>query len=172
MPKNIEIKARISDAEKLINLVRQLADNGPIEINQKDTFFNCSQGRLKLRELSSTQGQLIYYDRLDTNGPKESTYTIFETSEPEQLRLVLESSLGVKGHVRKKRFLYTCGATRIHIDEVDGLGSFVELEVVLDDAETVDDGQRIAEELMIRLEIEKSDLLEGAYIDMLPVIIP
>ena len=81
----------------------------------------------------------------------------------------MESALGVAGRVRKKRLLYMCGATRIHLDEVEGLGDFVELEVVLCDTDMIETGQRIAEELMIQLEIKKGDLLEGAYVDMIPV---
>ncbi len=172
MPRNIEIKARVGAKEDLISRIEGIVDSGPIEINREDTFFNCSHGRLKLRELSSNHGQLIYYDRQDSCGPKESSYTIYETSEPEHLRKTLASSLGVKGRISKKRLLYMYGATRIHVDEVDGLGNFVELEVVLNDAETVADGHQIAKELMARLYIKNANLLEGAYVDMEPVNIP
>ena len=78
-------------------------------------------------------------------------------------------ALGVTGRVKKKRLLYMYGVTRIHVDEVEGLGDFVELEVVLGDTETVESGQHVADDLMIRLEIEKGDLLDGAYVDMLAV---
>lgn len=169
MARNIEIKARILDRDKLVVLVGQIADSGPIEIIQNDTFFNCPNGRLKLRELSPTHGKLIYYVRPNTSGPKTSTYMISETSEPEQLRNTLELALGVTGYIRKKRLLYMCGATRIHIDEVEELGNFVELEVVLQETDSVETGQLIAEDLMMRLDIKKDDLLEGAYVDMLPV---
>lgn len=172
MGRNIEIKARIFDSDNLIALVKIVADSGPVEIFQDDTFFHCQKGRLKLRELSPTHGQLIYYERPDGSGPKTSTYTISETTEPEQLRKTLASALGITGRSRKKRLLFMCGATRIHIDEVEGLGNFVELEVVLDDAGTVESGQLVAEELMNQLCILEKDLVEKAYVDMLPVNFP
>jgi adenylate cyclase class IV len=63
--------------------------------------------------------------------------------------------------------LYMAGKTRIHIDNVDGLGSFLELEVVLDDSDTVESGQNIAENLLCLLGVQPADLIEGAYVDML-----
>ena len=169
MAKNIEIKARVLNKDYLVALVEQVADSGPVEIRQDDTFFRCSNGRLKLRQLSPNHGELIYYNRPDTSGPKESFYIITETTEPEQLRKTLDLALGVTGRVRKKRLLYMYGVTRIHLDAVEGLGNFVELEVVLDDSDTIESGRLIAEDLMIRLEIRKEDMLEGAYVDMIYV---
>ena len=167
MPRNIEIKAKIADRKPLIIKVENIADSGPLEIRQDDTFFSCTNGRLKLRQLSPILGELIYYERPDISGPKTSTYVITVTTEPEQLRKTLELALGVTGRVRKKRLLYMCGATRIHVDEVEGLGDFVEIEVVIDDSDTVEAGQRIAEEMMKQLDIKESDLLTGAYVDMI-----
>lgn len=169
MERNIEIKARVINREDLIVKIEKIAASGPVVIDQDDTFFHCSDGRLKLRELSGEHGELIYYHRPNVSGPKTSTYIISATSEPGKMRDILSSVLGVTGRVRKKRLLYMCGVTRIHVDEVEGLGDFVELEVVLDDTDTVETGQRIAEELMIRLDIKNDDLLEGAYVDMVPV---
>jgi predicted adenylyl cyclase CyaB len=169
LARNIEIKARVRNRKDLIDKIETIADSSPVVIDQDDTFFHCSDGRLKLRELSGNHGELIYYHRPNISGPKTSTYIISEISESGKMRDILSSVLGVKGRIRKKRILYMCGSTRIHIDNVEIPGNFVELEVVLDDAETVETGQRIAEELMIRLDINKSDLLEGAYVDMLPV---
>lgn len=170
MSRNIEIKAKIRDLDSLVTLVEKIADSGPVVIEQEDTFFHCPDGRLKLRVLSDNCGELIYYHRPDISGPKTSTYIISETSEPGNLRKIMASVLGVTGRVRKKRLLYMCGATRIHLDEVEELGDFVELEVVLGDTDTFDDGQRIAEGLMVRLDIKKDDLLEGAYVDMIPTL--
>lgn len=169
MARNIEIKARIRDVEKQIALVIGVADSGPVVIDQDDTFFHCPDGRLKLRELSANQGELILYHRPDASGPKTSTYVISQSSEPGKMREILSAVLGVTGRVRKRRLLYLCGATRIHIDDVEGLGSFIELEVVLQDADTIEEGQQIAEDLMNQLDINKGDLLEGAYVDMMPV---
>jgi len=76
-------------------------------------------------------------------------------------------ALGVRGVVKKKRRLFLVGQTRVHLDEVDGLGHFVELEVVLRVNQSEEQGRKIAQELMRQLEISESDLLSGAYVDMI-----
>ena len=169
MARNIEIKANIRDLDSLVSVVTQIADSGPVVIDQDDTFFHCPDGRLKLRELSAKQGELILYHRPDVSGPKTSTYVISQTSEPGTMRQILSAVLGVAGRIRKRRNLFLCGSTRIHIDNVEGLGNFVELEVVLENSDSVESGQQLAEELMTRLGIQSGDLVEGAYIDMIPV---
>ena len=80
---------------------------------------------------------------------------------------MLAASLGVRGVVRKQRLLYLVGNTRIHLDQVEGLGDFLEFEVVLSENDTLEQGQSIATELMTKLGIEAADLIEGAYIDLL-----
>jgi predicted adenylyl cyclase CyaB len=124
-------------------------------------------GRLKLRILGDRHGELIHYHRSDVAGPKTSNYTIAPTSDPAALKAILTSALGVIGVVRKRRRLYRIGQTRIHLDEVEGLGQFVELEVVLRSDQTEDEGTRIARHLMDRLGIAGDQLVEGAYIDLL-----
>ena len=166
MPRNIEIKAKIRDFDRLKQRVEQISDT-PVEvIPQTDTFFQTPQGRLKLRELTD-RGELIYYERLDATGPKQSNYFISRTNTPELLAEVLTRALGVRGVVRKQRLFYLAGKTRIHLDRVEGLGDFLEFEVVLDIEDTPADGERIATELMQTLGIEETDLVEGAYIDLL-----
>jgi len=167
MSRNVEIKAKLLDPQIIISRVEEIADGDPELIEQDDTFFNCPDGRLKLRELSANQGELILYHRPDVSGPKTSMYVISRTSEPGTMLEILTAVLGVTGRVRKHRHLYLCGSTRIHIDYVEDLGNFVELEVVLDDSDSVEAGQLIVEDLMNRLGIQRSDLVEGAYIDMI-----
>ena len=167
MPANIEIKARAQDFAGIKSRAEKLSDT-PVEIiPQEDIFFNVPQGRLKLRILASDRGQLIFYTRPDQDGPKRSDYYIAETSDPENLKRVLELSYGIRGTVKKTRYLYLVGQTRVHLDDVDGLGQFVELEVVMQDGQADAEGQEIAEGLMTSLGVERSDLLEGAYMDIL-----
>ena len=123
-------------------------------IPQEDTFFNCPHGRLKLRELTPQHGQLVYYHRQDVTGPKHSEYQIFETDNPAGLKVILAEAYGVRGVVSKVRYLYMVGQTRIHLDDVAGLGKFMELEVVLQPDQTDEQGQAIAEELMKKLGIQ------------------
>jgi predicted adenylyl cyclase CyaB len=167
MPRNIEIKARIPSVESLEPLVASLATLGPTEIAQDDTFFYCSSGRLKLRVLSPTDGELIYYRRTNEPGPKESFYLRAPTASPEILREALSLAYGQVGRVVKRRTLYLVGRTRVHLDRVEGLGHFLELEVVLENGEPSESGVREAHALMGRLGIAPSDLIETAYVDLL-----
>jgi predicted adenylyl cyclase CyaB len=167
MPTNIEIKARVCDLAELRRRAEALSDTPVQVIPQEDTFFHVPKGRLKLRQLRPDFAQLVYYERPDQDGPKRSDYHIFEAHDPEGLKTVLSLALGVRGIVRKMRYLYLAGQTRIHIDIVEGLGQFMELEVVLQDGQSAAEGQSIAEELMLRLGVRKEDLLENAYMDLL-----
>ncbi|HEX9090856.1 MAG TPA: class IV adenylate cyclase [Anaerolineales bacterium] len=166
MPANIEIKAHISDFERLQKLAAQLSEAPCQIIPQVDTFFNCPHGRIKLRELSADHGQLIYYQRADIAGPKHSEYQIFETTNPAGLKSILSDAYGIRGVVTKTRHLYLVGQTRIHLDVVEGLGTFLELEVVLQPGQTDAEGQQIAHQLMHQLGIEDGDLIDAAYMDL------
>ena len=167
MARNIEIKARIDNAELCFTKVKALADSGPRRICQDDTFFNCPNGRLKLRAFSSSEAELIFYHRPDCPGPKESVYSIVSVENPDLLREVLTAAWGQIGRVRKIRNLFLLGRTRIHLDCVEGLGDFLELEVVLSEAEPTEEGIKVATDLLNRLVIPKENLVEGAYLDLL-----
>lgn len=164
---NIEIKAYVWDFAAIRARVEALSSAPEELVPQEDIFFCVPQGRLKLRCLSPRRAQLIYYRRPDERGPKRSDYQVFETDEPESLRNVLVLALGQRGVVRKKRYLYRYGQTRIHLDRVEGLGDFVELEVVLRPEQNETEGRAIAQDLMEKLGISSQDLIEGAYIDLL-----
>ena len=160
MAQNVEIKARLKNIETTEAVARQLSDSPCEVIQQEDVFFNCDEGRLKLRIFSPASGQLIYYRRPDKTGPKISEYYITETNEPQQLLNVLKKANGVAGTVVKIRYLYLAGRTRIHIDRVQNLGEFLELEVVLKDDESLSVGEKEARHLMAELGILKDDLIE------------
>ena len=167
MARNIEIKARIEDIEKLAAKVAVVADKGPFELFQDDTFFACANGRLKLRTFSATEAELIFYRRPDQAGPKESVYSIAPVTEPDKIREVLSRAYGQTGRVIKHRTLYLIGRTRVHLDKVEGLGDFLELEVVLAENEASEDGVSGANELLGKLGIPPENLIEGAYVDLL-----
>lgn len=167
MPANIEIKARVQDYAGLKAKAESLSDTPVQVIPQVDTFFNIPTGRLKLRELGPDRAQLVWYARVDDTGPKRSDYQIYETRNPEGLKSTLGLALGVRGVVKKIRYLYLVGQTRIHLDDVDGLGYFMELEVVMQPGQTDAEGQAIAEDLMRKLGVAPGDLLDGAYMDMI-----
>jgi predicted adenylyl cyclase CyaB len=167
MARNIEIKARIPGIEALLPLAATLADNGPTPISQDDTFFACPNGRLKLREFADGTGELIFYRRPDQAGPKESFYVRSGAADPASLRQVLSLAHGQAGRVRKHRTLYLIGRTRLHLDRVEGLGDFLELEVVLAEDEPATAGVAEARNLLGKLGIPDTACLEGAYVDLL-----
>jgi predicted adenylyl cyclase CyaB len=167
MPTNIEIKARVRNSVRIKSLAEALASTSGQLIDQEDVFFVVPRGRLKLRTFSDNSGELISYDREVREGPTECRYSVSRTAEPDSLKAVLQMSLGIRGIVRKQRTLFLAGQTRIHLDEVEGLGSFAELEVVMREGQSREEGVKIARDLMAQLEIEDSDLIAQAYIDLL-----
>ncbi|WP_018903375.1 class IV adenylate cyclase [Variovorax paradoxus] len=169
MARNIEIKARIDSVERVALIAAKLADSGPLEIAQDDTFFRCDNNadRLKLRTFAPDRAELIFYRRANSSGPKESFYLISPTTTPDALRESLTLAWGQAGRVRKQRRLFIVGRTRVHLDRVEGLGEFLELEVVLEEGEPPEVGTAEAHALMAQLGIASEQLVQGAYVDLL-----
>jgi len=167
MARNVEIKARVGDPAALRARVASRATAPPALLRQTDTFFRVPSGRLKLRDFGDGAGELIFYERADRPGPRESSYSRAACAGPAAVGAVLGAALGVRGVVEKRREVFRLGRTRIHLDEVRGLGSFMEIEVVLEDGEATAEGERVAEALLAELEIPAAALLAPAYIDVL-----
>lgn len=167
MATNIEIKAKAKDFPKQMALAKQYADGPGTLIQQEDLFFNTGQGRLKLRIFEEGHGELIGYQRPDSKQPGPSNYFRCPIAAPPLAQKALAMTCGIRGIVRKRRTLFLVGKTRIHFDEVEGLGQFIELEVVLDHNLDEAQGRHIAEALMLRLGIGTEDLISQAYIDLL-----
>lgn len=171
MPRNIEIKARLGGDGASLDAVAAraaaLATEPACDIIQDDTFFPCDTGRLKLRAFATGGGELIYYRRADAAGPKESFYVLAPVDDCDSLRLALSLAYGEAGRVRKRRTLVMVGRTRVHLDRVEGLGEFLELEVVLRDDEASAVGEAEAHALMAQLGVAPAQLVEGAYVDLL-----
>lgn len=167
MPRNIEIKARVDDVAALYAKTAALADAGPTEIVQEDVFFHCGNGRLKLRLSGQDDGELIFYRRPDRSGPKESFYIRSPSAAPGPLCEALSLAYGEAGRVRKRRTLFLVGRIRVHLDRVEALGDFLELEVVLEEGEAADVGVREAHGLLQRLDIGADQLVGEAYVDLL-----
>ncbi|XP_003382753.1 PREDICTED: uncharacterized protein LOC100631935 [Amphimedon queenslandica] len=168
MPTNIEIKARVKNLELLLEKARSISGSQGTRLEQEDVFFNSPNGRLKLRiENEGASGKLIYYTRNDISGPKQSDYTYTIVQNPKDLKETLRLALGVRGIVKKVRQLFMVGQTRVHVDSVEGLGNFMELEVCMRKGQEMSEGTAIAEELMKDLGISDSDLVVCAYMDLL-----
>jgi len=167
MPANVEIKAILHQRMAAEAIAARLSDRAAETIEQEDIFFRCDGARLKLRILGPKQGELIRYQRPDIAGIRCSQYAIARTTEPEALREILGQTLGVLGVVRKTRTLYHVGQTRVHLDRVEGLGNFLELEVVLRPEQTEAEGMTIAQALLEDFRIVENQLVAVAYIDLL-----
>ena len=167
MARNIEIKARVLDMDAITTAALAIADTAPVKTQQDDTFFACDRGRLKLRAFINGTGQLIFYRRANESGPTESFYCLSQTEHADSLRETLSLAHGQVGRVKKVRTLLMVGRTRIHLDVVEGLGNFMELEVVLEESESIEVGMEEAKTLMLKLGIRAQDLIEEAYVDLL-----
>ncbi|ACS81302.1 class IV adenylate cyclase [Maridesulfovibrio salexigens] len=166
MSNNIEIKAHVSDPENLERRVKKLCGPRDSLLLQKDIFYKLNKYRVKLRNVNGVS-ELIIYKRKNSTGPKQSSYLRIPIPFPKFTHKVLKTIFGTRGIVEKKRTLFFYGKTRIHLDEVQKLGSFLEFEVVLGDKDSPSEGIEIANELMQRLEIERKDLIAESYIDLI-----
>ena len=173
MPRNIEAKFQIESHEKVRVRAAEIADAGPVVIDQVDYFFPVPYGRLKLRvqessgKAESLEAELIAYQRSDTAEARLSDYQRITTCDPDGLREALLRSLGEGPVVRKRRELYLNDRTRIHLDSVEGLGCFVEIEVVLDELDQEALGQAVFVDHVQRLGLDKAQIVEVAYADLL-----
>lgn len=131
MPKNLEFKARCESLDALQPRLADLKATHRETIHQVDTYFHNPIGRLKLREITETgEGWLIYYERPNQHASRYSQYQLCEIAEPVVLKSLLAAALGIKTIVKKQRALWMFNNTRIHLDTVEGLGQFVELETI------------------------------------------
>ncbi len=167
MPRNIEVKLRVDGLDALLPVAQALCAAGPELIEQDDTFFNVRHGRLKLRQFANGSGELIQYHRPDSPAAKASEYRRVPAPDPAALREALALSCGLLGRVRKTRWLLMAGRTRIHLDRVQGLGDFLELEVVLHDGEADAVGVAEAQGLLHALGLGDAPQEPGAYLDLL-----
>ncbi len=169
MPVNIEIKARCADLESVRAV---LAEYGARRVGldrQVDTYFAVADGRLKLRR-GNIEQNLIYYRRPDGNAPKKSEVFLSPCDDPDSLGALLREAFGVKCVVDKQREIYFHRNVKLHVDQVESLGSFVEIEVI-EESDIVDEKEMRLECLrwMDRLGISADDLVAVSYSDMLIV---
>jgi homotetrameric cytidine deaminase len=128
--RNVELKARDPAPDRSLERARALGAEDRGELRQRDTYFAAPRGRLKLREQDPGGAELIAYERPDAAQARESRYRIAPVAEPDPLREALDAALGTVAVVDKRRRLLLWEGVRIHLDRVEGLGDFVELEGV------------------------------------------
>jgi len=166
MARNIEIKARIESVEALLPHAQALADAPAQRIVQDETVFKCTQGRLTLRDFGDDLGELVHCERPNSEDAELSDYVRVPTTALAELREALARAWGIRGRLRKTRLLLFCGQACIHLDRIEGLGDFLELEVVLREDQSEQEGVAIANTLMAQLGIADAPRLAGAYLDL------
>ena len=164
---NIEIKARCTNPEQIkAKLEAQQADFKGVD-HQIDTYFHTREGRLKLRE-GNIENSLIFYQRNDQSGPKQSDVILYHASTDKNLKAALSAAIGVKVVVDKKRAIYFIENVKFHVDKVKGLGDFVEIEAIdMDGSIGLSRLREQCDYYMKLLEIPTENLLENSYSDML-----
>ena len=173
--RNVELKARCPDldaARRAAMTLSPVTDAGVRR--QVDTYFPVPHGRLKLREVVGVRAEpiraeLIWYARSDAAVTRNSDYRLTPTAHPAELKASLAAALGVRGEVRKVRHVLLWHNVRIHLDAVDGLGSFVEFEAVMSDGEDEPTGHARIAELCRTLRIDAADRLDASYSDLLGI---
>ena len=164
---NVEIKAKCNDSDFIRDYLLQHKAKFIGADEQTDTYFNVPNGRLKLRE-GNIENNLIYYNRSDQQDPKSSHFHLIKIDNPKELKEVLKQSCGIKVIVNKRREIYYIENVKFHIDQLDGLGSFVEIEagnILADKSES-----ELLEQCnfyMKEFGIKTIDLIADSYSDIL-----
>ena len=164
---NIEIKARCRNLPLAKQRAMELGAEPRGTLNQIDTYLNVGFGRLKLRTSDGAPAELIFYDREDRAQPRASNYRRVPVSDPVALLDLLAAALGTHISVRKTRELLSWKTVRFHLDTVEHLGTFVELEAVVGPDADPDESRRRLDRVLAVLRIEPRDLIAASYADLL-----
>ncbi len=177
---NQEFKARLRDRPAVMAVLQSRLATSAGVLHQIDTYFRVAAGRLKLREITCTtpagapptaECQLIFYQRPDLPAVKRSDYFLAPVADAGRMKRVLQEALGIRVVVAKRRELYLLplpgGSIRIHLDQVEGLGEFVEVEAVAGDEGQVAVAEAEAQRLLQAFGVRAADLISGSYADLI-----
>jgi adenylate cyclase class IV len=165
--RNVELKARCGDLAAARAASEHLGARAAGVLDQLDTYFHCINGRLKLRETAGvTPAELIWYQRANDARVRPSDYRLVAVPNPVELKTALAAALGVRGEVRKRRQLLLWHNVRIHLDDVESLGTFVEFEAVITPGEDEASAHQRLAALCNALSIQPTDYLPESYSDL------
>ena len=164
--RNLEAKFRLADLDDAAHRASGLGYEQRSVLDQRDTFFRVPNGKLKLRE-EGHRAVLIFYSRDDSGPLKLSSYDIVAVSHPQETREMLAEAIGTLATVVKKRILMKHENIRFHLDRVEGLGAFGEIEAVIPDGEDPEQSRAAVDELLAALEIGPADLIDVSYFELL-----
>lgn len=163
---NIELKAKYSRFAYARKCVLKLGGDHHETIHQTDVYFRIPDGRMKLRYIRGASGYLVFYKRNDNPEPRASEYYIYDTKNPEALEKVLTKAHGMLAKVQKKREVHLIDNVRIHLDDVNGLGQFIEFEAVLSSEKSAVEEKQKLENYMKLFAIDHTKLQAISYLDM------
>jgi homotetrameric cytidine deaminase len=163
--RNVELKARDPEPARTLELALALGASDQGKITQRDTYFGGSRARVKLREQAPGDDELIAYRRPDDRETRVSEYLRVAVPDALGLKEVLDAAYGTRVVVAKRRRLLLWDNARIHLDEVEGLGSYLELEGLVDGE--VEAARGLVERLRGELRVEDANLVSGSYSDLL-----
>lgn len=161
--KNLEIKVILAD---FTHIQKVLADYRAGILNQSDTYFNVDDGRLKLRE-EDDKAYFIRYYRNNVSTDKESVYHCYLVEDVQEFWKIFASALTTELVVKKSRELYLYKHARIHLDTVEGLGTFVEIEVLIRDQQEQANSKGLMDELIALLAIDQAEVCALGYRELL-----
>jgi predicted adenylyl cyclase CyaB len=162
----VELKARYEDHGKARALLAGADHAGTLQ--QVDTYFAVGERRLKLRSVAGAkEGQLVYYERPDVAGVKESRVLLTTVPDAKAVLEILTQVFPTKAEVRKTREVYRFQGVQVHLDTVRGLGRFLEFEKVLGDESEREEGKKHLEALRLYFQIPNEDLMTSSYSDFL-----
>lgn len=170
--RNVELKARDPDPGRSRELCLSLGAEDHGELYQRDTYFEVPHGGLKLREQSPGEAHLIQFDRVSEPQERESRYRLVALGDGPALRAALESALGVRVSVVKRRKLFIWRSVRIHLDQVEGLGSFIEFEAVAPAQSDLAHEYELVRELRERFAVSDERLVAAGYAEQMLALSP
>lgn len=167
MSENIEFKARVADYEKMKSAMQRITEALPSLLEQKDVYYNVKKGRAKLRTINAGRHELIIYRRNDIAGPKSSKYIRIKVKHYKLVDRIMSGLFGVRGVIRKQRTLFLKSNVRFHLDRVEELGDFMEIEYIVAPLEDKEKARTQVDQLLRALHIREDMLVTHSYIDLL-----
>ena len=163
--RNLEAKFRLRDLHQARARAMAIGYSPRSELRQRDTFFRVASGKLKLRE-EDLRAMLIHYGREETDTLQLSNYEIVPIPEANKTRAMLADALGVIAEVRKERVLLMRANVRLHLDRVEGLGEFGEIEALIADGDDPHASRAAVDETLAALQIDRNDLIDISYFEI------
>lgn len=163
---NLEAKFKLFDLDRARTMAEAAGYEFKGSFAQRDTFFRVARGKLKLRE-QDNGAWLIHYSRDDREGLEISNYEIVPVPDPDQMRTMFSEAVGVLARVNKRRTLLMRENVRLHLDQVEGLGDFGEIEAVVGEGERPEQYLAAVDRILRALDVRRSSLITASYFEML-----